>query len=146
MNLGHALGFIASNNFDEKVRACSGFFVHISRVIQYPHMEGFKPSFGAEHPENKIERLDDWRSLRAEAPKKAAEILIERGLQSDVAQATEEEANALRQELPRLIDEYSYNEDGSVKNENRYVVEALARVLHAAHKRREYEEALTNAR
>jgi hypothetical protein len=109
-------------------------------------MEGFRPQSGAERPQSNVERLEDWRALRAEAPAKAAEIIAERGLQSDVAEATEEEANALRQELPRLIEEYSYNEDGSVKNENRYVVEALARVLHAAHKRREYEEALTNAR
>jgi hypothetical protein len=102
-------------------------------------MEGF--SANHERPKN-IESFEDWRTLKMEAPKKAFLILTERGLKSDLESATKKEAEELRAKLPAIIEEYSYNEDGSVQNENRYIVEALARILNAAHKRREYEEAL----
>lgn len=97
---------------------------------------------GNKEQSHNVERFEDWRSLKMEAPKKAAMILEERGLVSDLESATKEEAEHLRSVLPEIIKEYSYNEDGSVQNENRYIVEALARILHASHKRREYEEAL----
>jgi hypothetical protein len=97
-----------------------------------------------ERPKN-VESFGDWRTLKMEAPKKAFLILAERGLKSDLESATKDEAELLRSELPAIIEEYSYNEDGSVQNENRYIVESLARILHAAHKRREYEEALLEA-
>lgn len=105
-------------------------------------MEGFNGN--SERPKSS-ESFEDWRTLKMEAPRTAWQILRDRGLTNEIERATHEEIVNLCRELPSLIEEYSYNADGSVQNENRYVVEALARILHAVNKRREYEEALAEA-
>jgi len=105
-------------------------------------MEGFHGN--NERPKS-VEGFDDWRTLKMEAPKKARQILRDRGLTNKIERASNEEIVSLCRELPTIIEEYSYNSDGSVQNENRYIVGALARILHAVNKRREYEEALVEA-
>jgi len=106
-------------------------------------MEGFHANNNER--QSSVESFEDWRALKMEAPKKAFVILRERGLNTNLESTQIDEVKLILAELPKIIEEYSYNEDGSVKNENRFIVEAIARFLKATDARREYLEAYAEA-
>jgi hypothetical protein len=64
--------------------------------------------------------------LAAEASEKALAVLAERGLVTDPDQATLQDLDTLFTELPLLMHELSYNADGTVNNDNRYLVRELS--------------------
>lgn len=70
--------------------------------------------------------------LKESADQDALEILAEHGFAEDLKTASAEELTELIEGLPALIDEYSVDDAGNVKNENRYLVRTLANHLEAA--------------
>lgn len=98
----------------------------------------FSPE-GAPEVDTNVEQFADWEQLRDNADAQARSLLEAHGLTVELDAATPEEMTYLIKDLPEIIDELSFNEDGSVKNENRFVVPKLAAHLEKAKRKRAYD-------
>jgi hypothetical protein len=85
----------------------------------------------SEGPKN-VEVLSDWRERRDTAPDEAQKKLEELGLPATFESISKEDVERAVSQLPELIQNVSYDVNGTLINENKYVARFLSVYLEKA--------------
>lgn len=100
-----------------------------------------QPKAANDNQAENVEVPGVWRERKEKASEDTKALLEARGLATDVEKASFEELQKLVETLPTLIDELSYDSEGNLRNENRFLVQILSVYQNKAEKRLEYENA-----